>query len=206
MIYFIQEAGNTGAPIKIGYTSKHPEMRARELQTGYPHKLFVVAVREGSEQDESQEHGRWDHLRLHGEWFTASPDLIAHIESLNPQYSIQQAAVLADQPIPAQRRVNAAKWKRFVTLMRLEPGLEKLHSLATRVRDDGGAAFCANHRWYGCAKRGACEKCHGGIKTTLCNLVGWDAQNPELQTEEAYEDAYEIIYGALPDCRNCGCM
>jgi hypothetical protein len=31
------------------------------------------------------------------------------------------------------------------------------------------------------------------------------ATDPRLRTSEAYDVAYETIYNALPDCRNCGC-
>jgi hypothetical protein len=40
----------------------------------------------------------------------------------------------------------------------------------------------------------------------MCRLVGFEADNPVLRTMGAYDAAYDKLYGALPDCRNCICM
>jgi T5orf172 domain len=81
MIYFIQEAGNEKAPIKIGYCSGDPISRLQALQTGYPAKLAIICVLPGPQSDEGREHEKWKHLRVHGEWFRADPDLLEYIRS-----------------------------------------------------------------------------------------------------------------------------
>lgn len=81
MIYFIQEAGDQSAPIKIGFTASDPTKRLGELQTGYPAKLTVLHARDGSIIDEKEEHDRWGHLRIHGEWFRAEPELVEYVRS-----------------------------------------------------------------------------------------------------------------------------
>lgn len=55
--------------------------------------------------------------------------------------------------------------------------------------------FCANRRW--------CKE----FKPRLLKLVGWARKDkPELSTTKAYDVAYEVIYGALPACRDCACL
>lgn len=51
MIYFIRE--NHAGAIKIGYTEKAPEQRLRELQTGSPNKLYLIATMPGEKKDEA---------------------------------------------------------------------------------------------------------------------------------------------------------
>ena len=115
----------------------------------------------------------------------------------------------------------------FAELCRLEPELERLHRLASMMKDDGtGAYFCANEIWYSL------------FKPKLYDLVGWgrkDALEREKQeaedfkkdfpgvlialpegpppvgieifdTCEAYDCAYQTIYDQLPNCRNCACL
>ena len=85
----------------------------------------------------------------------------------------------------------------FWVLAKLEPGLSKLLSEAKAVKDDPKAAcFCANAAWYS----------DGRLKSKLLKLVGWGAlsDNPELNTEHAYDVAYDHIYDALPNCRHDG--
>lgn len=83
MIYFIQEAGNVQAPIKIGFTSGKPADRLASLQTGYPKRLAIMACREGGPPEEGEEHAKWSTLRLHGEWFKSDPALIEYIANLS---------------------------------------------------------------------------------------------------------------------------
>lgn len=78
----------------------------------------------------------------------------------------------------------------FVRLCELEPRLLELYNEAKSYKPVPG--FCANHIWYR----------YGGLKSQLCHIVGWDAIDPRLQTSEAYDVAYETIYGALPDCQH----
>jgi hypothetical protein len=47
---------------------------------------------------------------------------------------------------------------------------------------------------------------HGRLPVPRIELVGWHATNPELQSDKAYDTAYQTIYAALPNCRNCGCL
>jgi hypothetical protein len=98
-----------------------------------------------------------------------------------------------------------AKEPTWSELVKLEPRLGELLARAKAIVDDGGESFCANHRWVGCGNGPACEKCRGGLKDELVMLVGWEASNPELESSEAYDVAYDKVYKALPDCRNCGC-
>jgi len=86
-------------------------------------------------------------------------------------------------------------WK---ALVKTEPRLAVLLKEAQGV-DGSGHHFCANRVWYQ----------RQGLKDRLCRLVGWDVKGrgiPLLATEGAYDVAYDKIYAALPDCRDCVCM
>ena len=81
-------------------------------------------------------------------------------------------------------------------LVDLEPRLRDLLSNARAVKDDPSApSFCANEIWYR----------KNGLRDQLCELVGWSARKKDslLQSSDAYDLAYDKIYNALPDCRNC---
>lgn len=71
-IYFVQAASG---PIKIGFTTKTPESRLSELQVGSFEELTLMGAMPGSQRQELEIHRRFEHLRIRGEWFRASPEL-----------------------------------------------------------------------------------------------------------------------------------
>lgn len=77
----------------------------------------------------------------------------------------------------------------------IEPRLARLYVEAKAVR--ASKNFCANEIWY------------RSMRPRLVRLVGWDAGDKRLKTQEAYDLAYRKIYEALPDCRhesNISCL
>lgn len=89
----------------------------------------------------------------------------------------------------------------WMELRRLEPRLFALLKEA-KATDGSGERFCANAVWYGYPP-------YPGIKERVTRLVGWFRDGPEhpvLSTAEAYDVAYERIYDALPECRDCCCL
>src|SRR5262245_37741097 len=89
----------------------------------------------------------------------------------------------------------------FTELTAAEPRLLDLVREARAHRHNPDARFCANAVFFGHGPyRGA------GLKAQLCQLVGFSrAGHDLLGTRTAYGVAYKTIYGALPDCRGCGC-
>ncbi len=82
----------------------------------------------------------------------------------------------------------------FEEICRHEPRVAELAKDAQAVRDNlKSDTFCANSIWY------------NGMRARLIALVGHNAHNPILRNSEAYDIAYDTIYGLLPDCRNCCC-
>lgn len=67
MIYFVEAVG--ADLLKIGFTDGKPAERIRQLQTGCPHKLRLVAAEPGNELKEKRLHDRWSENRVQGEWF-----------------------------------------------------------------------------------------------------------------------------------------
>lgn len=74
--YFVQRE-ITGL-VKIGNTLNMPT-RLRALQCGSPDILRVLRTVRGNR--ESEFHERFSHLRMHGEWFKASSELLEFIKS-----------------------------------------------------------------------------------------------------------------------------
>jgi len=72
-IYVLESAGY----FKIGMTARHPRDRIRDLSTGNPHPIVLVAMFEGDARAEEQLHTRFSHRRRKGEWFDLSEDLAA---------------------------------------------------------------------------------------------------------------------------------
>lgn len=107
-------------------------------------------------------------------------------------------------PIRAARAAYAVAGReaKFSHLTVLEPKLRKLadEAKAYRRQSKGQAHVCANSRWYGYF-----EWKGRGLKGPLCKLVGWESSNPILNTEYAYDLAYDSIFKLLPFCKNCNC-
>jgi hypothetical protein len=72
-VYMIR-AGENG-PVKIGVTDDVGK-RLRNMQTGNSERLSVLRVFEGSADEERRLHARFLSLRLRGEWFHFSPELL----------------------------------------------------------------------------------------------------------------------------------
>lgn len=79
-VYFIR-AGRTNA-VKIGW-AVDPHKRLEALQTGSPHRLYLVAYTPGSHADEQDWHERYRAARIRGEWFTLTGDLRHEINRLH---------------------------------------------------------------------------------------------------------------------------
>jgi hypothetical protein len=63
--------------VKLGKAAGHPSVRLRELQTGNPLRLALLAYTH--HLTERSVHLRWRHLRQSGEWFVLSAELIQEL-------------------------------------------------------------------------------------------------------------------------------
>lgn len=79
IIYFIQ-AIDTNGPIKIGSTN-NIQRRLPQLRMASPVPLTLLKFIEGDETTETKIHLYFSHLRLHGEWFRATDELLDFISS-----------------------------------------------------------------------------------------------------------------------------
>lgn len=77
-IYFI---GSECGPIKIGM-AQNVNMRLRALQLAGPSKLTVLATVLAPPSEERDYHKQFAAHRLHGEWFSPHPDILAEITRL----------------------------------------------------------------------------------------------------------------------------
>lgn len=85
-IYFIQ-SGSSG-PIKIGM-SNDPRRRLEQLQTAHLMPLTLIGMTPGGRREERRWHKRFSELRITGEWFHMTPDLMIEIfEALEDPWQI----------------------------------------------------------------------------------------------------------------------
>ena len=73
-IYFIQST-SPGNPIKIGYAG-NTEGRLRQLRTGHPGRLTLLARFPGTRAQEKKLHRQFRPNRIFGEWFHPVPELL----------------------------------------------------------------------------------------------------------------------------------
>jgi len=88
-VYFIQGADK----IKIGI-SQSPKKRLATLQCTSPIPLKMLAICKGGTKLEKKLHKQFKHLRSHGEWFRAEPELLSYIEQYLAGY--QSTPVIKD--------------------------------------------------------------------------------------------------------------
>jgi len=102
MLYAIQVG--TEGPVKLG-TSADPLARLRALQTSHYLRLHLRAVWQGDRTDEQALHGRFADARLHGEWFTCTPEL----HELLRRHATTLSVVPAAGSSGAKRRTRRAQ-------------------------------------------------------------------------------------------------
>lgn len=80
-VYFITTE-QPGFPIKIGVSESH-RLRFSTLQIGLPYKVKVLAIVPTEDGIfERRLHRKFDHIRLCGEWFEQTPELLSFIAGM----------------------------------------------------------------------------------------------------------------------------
>jgi hypothetical protein len=92
----------------------------------------------------------------------------------------------------------------FLALAKIEPRLLALLDRVEilRIQARRAVRVCANRAWYSYGQ--ASQK--DSLRWWVIRLAGWQAENPRLRSEEAYDVAYGYLYNRLPHCKHCGCM
>lgn len=80
VVYFFTEQTGEDAPIKIGFTERDAATRLGDIVTMSPRPLKVAAHAPGTLGHERALHARFAAARLHGEWFSAVPELVDLVE------------------------------------------------------------------------------------------------------------------------------
>ena len=80
-IYFLTE----GTYIKIGYTTQSIDKRIQQLNTGSVKKIYLLGWIKGDKKVERELHKRFSksRVRMSGEWFAPTQDLIQFINDNN---------------------------------------------------------------------------------------------------------------------------
>ncbi|EGJ31224.1 MULTISPECIES: GIY-YIG nuclease family protein [Moorena] len=78
-LYFILDKGRNA--IRIGYTT-NPNGNIRGLETKSVKTLELIKIIPGSAKMETEFHRKFQHLRISGEWFDATPEVMRYISSL----------------------------------------------------------------------------------------------------------------------------
>jgi hypothetical protein len=87
-VYLIGPADR--GPVKIGFSGA-PEGRLRELQTGHPEVLCILAMFPGGEDDEQMLHKFFATEYLRGEWFRRTPRVCKFINMMACRVSLATA-------------------------------------------------------------------------------------------------------------------
>lgn len=106
MIYFIEAVG--AGLVKIGFTERDVQSRVRELQTGCPHHLRVMATVAGDLPDEGEMHRQFAHLRAGGEWFRLDDEL--RVFTLLAKWVVPRVDELSDRCDAVENRVDSLEW------------------------------------------------------------------------------------------------
>lgn len=102
MIYVIQSGVKKDAPVKIGKTTAQRRNRRRkELQTGNPEKLYVIARLRGGIKREAELHDRFSKSRIHGEWFHRSAQIEAWLKEIDAALPDHALAIRDEDDIEA---------------------------------------------------------------------------------------------------------
>lgn len=103
MIYFIQ-MGKSG-PIKIGRTKIKINQRLKSLQSASPYKLKILHVHSNKHGkvflQEKEIHNMFSEIRLNGEWFEPSNELLMYINELKKDAFISD---MGEDPTPSAER------------------------------------------------------------------------------------------------------
>lgn len=75
--------------IKIGF-SKSPRKRMGKLATDAPFPCTLLGVADAEQYPEQELHAQFAHIRVHNEWFAATDELVAFINSVS----------FSDRPLP----------------------------------------------------------------------------------------------------------
>lgn len=78
-VYFVRRGTSGG--VKIGY-AENPHARMRGMQTANEDELFLLGAITGGREVEQELHRRFAAGRKRGEWFHATPELLAFIEGV----------------------------------------------------------------------------------------------------------------------------
>jgi hypothetical protein len=103
MVYFVQAADG---PVKIGI-SKNPPARMVKMQADNHSPLTLLAVTPGGVAEEQAFHLRFAASRLHGEWFSPAPELLALVRS----FGQCPVVTLTDLQRDLLRAVACGQWE-----------------------------------------------------------------------------------------------
>ena len=80
-VYFITNGQN----IKIGFTSKSPKQRLKQLNTGSDKQLFLLGYMSATQSKEKELHSQFEYLKIrsNGEWFQVDDKLLDYINEVN---------------------------------------------------------------------------------------------------------------------------
>lgn len=86
VVYFISSEGKKGFPIKIGRSTTNAiHGRLSSLQTGMPYKLSFMLVCHAEPEQELAMHRAFARIRLQGEWFRRTRDLVDFIKAVEAE-------------------------------------------------------------------------------------------------------------------------
>lgn len=104
-LYFVRST--IGGPVKIG-VSKYPKTRLAQMQAVCPFPLEIIALIEAGFTKEREYHQAFAGVRLHGEWFEATDEILALADELgtcpvSPYEPVHKSANMSAEAIVKMR-------------------------------------------------------------------------------------------------------
>lgn len=98
-VYFVSD----GEAVKIGFSEK-PARRLAGIQSHHPKPLTLLGTVSASVFDEQDLHQKFSDIRIRGEWFRATPELLAFIVDACAQPNPASAPARPESPADQIRR------------------------------------------------------------------------------------------------------
>lgn len=103
-VYFIQSGGD--GPIKIGCSVDFIQ-RMNSLKYWSPYPLKILATARGGLGDERAIHNKFLSIRLHGEWFAPTKELIKFIDNITATGKLPKAVIKRQKDLKFSRYIMA---------------------------------------------------------------------------------------------------
>lgn len=118
-------AVESGGRIKLGFSEK-PELRFNKIAADAPFPCVLLGYWPGDISDELAVHAKFNDVRVHGEWFAATADLLAFVadNAMPRDTQSKRYAITGDEtPLLAWRKARRERVEEFAAQIGISKGM-----------------------------------------------------------------------------------